>query len=488
MSLDSDDDDDDVSNPDVSDKVEEKQNTLPPPPQSEAFRPPLPDPSVQDPLSSLPVDYNALKTAISEYKASRQSCTSSAEVEDSLANFGVNPHQSYLFPSSTQWSPYSGSPGYHVGSAYSSPACSASQGQEFNQHSMMSLTQANTVPLSQPAALPQVNPGALTPTKMSTVPPAILANLALANPPPLPMLQSSTSSLGEALQVPEVSSGVQAQTDDTVVALPSRISQDVHSKPTESTPMTINSTLPSSSLPNYPEPSIYPALTPIPPLPPPMYNWAPAPGAQQSYPPGVNLGPFGPPPSTQNEVAGTLAAPGMTDKLWAGAGTGGMPNSMVESRTSGAAPSTVPMKEPSLEKVSTPSIQDNRTPLNSCPESQGDGPIQAKAGGSASSRGGVATPRGLLPIPGVTMGAVCRGGLQGIGSHSSGNTYGPRGHMPGPMDIMRGGFRGRGAPPMPMRSRPGRGPMRFGSVCNWGFPPGRGGGGVPDYYSDYTYP
>ncbi|KAL7864734.1 hypothetical protein AOLI_G00161540 [Acnodon oligacanthus] len=489
MSLDSDEDTSLMA--DVSDKVEEKKTPIPPPPQSEEFRPPLPDLPVQDPLSSYPVDYNALKTAISEYKASRQSSTSSVEVEDSLASFGVNPHQSYLYPNSAQWSPYSGSPGYHVGSAYSSPACSVSQGQEFSQSGTMGLTQTCTAPLSQPAALPQVNPSALTPLNPSTITPTNPAILVPANPSPLPMSQSSTSSLAEALPVPETSSCPQAQASDDVVAPSSTVGQDIQSKAIESKPLASSSTS-SSSLPSFPEPPMFPGLTPIPRVPPPMFNWAAAPGPQQSYPSGVNMGPFGPLPPTQKEAAGTLTAAGTADAIWAVASDSGTPNSKVEGSIPGPAPSTVTLQEGGPEKGSTPgsltpSSQGSRTPLNSCPESQGGGPAKGQAGAPTSSRGGGAAtaPRGLLPIPGSAQGPVCRGGPQGMGLHSGGSTYSPRGPMSGSVDMMRGGFRGRGPPPMPMRSRPGRGPMRGGSVCNWGYPPGRGGGGVPDYY---TYP
>ncbi|KAG5282458.1 hypothetical protein AALO_G00056250 [Alosa alosa] len=111
-------------------------------------------------------------------------------------------------------------------------------------------------------------------------------------------------------------------------------------------------------------------------------------------------------------------------------------------------------------------------------------------------------PRTLLPIPGAgDVGhAHGRGGVTGPtplppppprhANHSSPGGYNGRGAMtvPPPMD-MHGGFRARGVPPMPMRSRPGRGHMR-GGPPPWG-PPLRGAPPPPpppDYYSDYTYP
>ncbi|XP_066527502.1 protein TASOR [Hoplias malabaricus] len=464
MSLDSDEEASLTVN--VSNRVEEERTLLPPPPQSEDFQPPLPDLPTQDPLSSYPVDYDALKTAISEYKASRQSSTSSTEVEESLASFGVNPHQSYLYPNSVQWSPYSGSPGYPVSSAYSSPVCSSSQGQELGQSSNIGLTQTGTASLSQPAALPPLNPSTVIPTNPTTV-----THVNPVNPLPLIISQSSNSSLTETVSALEPSSCPQTMADEAVVPHASSISQDVPNKAMESKTFISSTPTSCSSLPSYPEPPMFPSLTPIPPVPPPIFAWAAAPGLQKSYPPGVSMGPFGPLPATQNEAVGILTAPSTADAFLAGTGDNGTPCIKKEG-------TIALLQEGSQEKGSTPgsltpSSQGSRTPLNSCPESQGGGLPPASSGA------GVATTRGLLPRPGP----MCRGGPQGFGGGS--NTYSLRGPVPGPMDIMHGGFRGRGHPPMSMRSRPGRGPMRGGSVCNWGYPPGRGGGGVPDYY---TYP
>ncbi|XP_076839750.1 LOW QUALITY PROTEIN: protein TASOR [Brachyhypopomus gauderio] len=491
--------------------AEKEKTPLPPPPQCEEFRPPLPDLSGRDPLSSFPgqsqspypVDYNALKTAISQYKASRQGGASAAELDDGLASFGVNPHQSYLYPNTAQWSPYPASPGYHMGSAYSSPACSASQGPEYGQMGTPCLNQTGAPPLSLPPALPQPNHGTLTPTNPSAQLPTNPVTPTPANPSPLPLASAVATdppSVLDALPCPQPS----APACDTAVALPGAVgqvappgavgqvappgSQDVQSKAMESTPLASPSSSSSSSLPStlpgFPDAPMFPTLTPIPPVPP-MFNWAPAAGGQHTFAPVGGAGPFSSPPLVQSEATGTLTAPGSADGPWSAPGETLTP-SQVEGGVASVSPSPAPFQEVGSEKGGTPgnltpSSQGSRTPVNSGPENKGGGPSQA--GGVAPNRGGAAS-RGLLPLPGGGLGPVCRGGLQGLGPHSGASPYSPRGAMPGPMDIMRGGYRGRGVPPVPMRSRPGRGLMRGGSACNWGYPPGR----VPDYYSDYTYP
>ncbi|XP_035378357.1 protein TASOR isoform X2 [Electrophorus electricus] len=488
--------------------AEKAKTPLPPPPRCEEFRPPLPDLSGRDPLSSFPgrsqssypVDYNALKTAISQYKASRQGGAPTAEVDDGLTSFGVNPHQSYLYPSTAQWSPYPASPGYHVASAYSSPACSASQGPEYAQLGTPTVNQTGTPPLSLPPALPQANPSTLIPTIPSTQPPPNPATLAPANPsaPPVPQVSGGAADALPALEAPPCPQpSAQAPPlpgDSAAVASGGAVghvapsgSQDVQGKAMESAPLASPSSSSSSSLPGtlpgFPDPPVFPALTPIPPVPP-MFNWA---AAQHGYAPGVSVGHFSTLPPAQSEAAGKPAAPGSADGPWAAPGEGSTPGGQAEGGTAVAAPGPAPFQEAGSEKSGTPgnltpSSQGSRTPVNSCAENKGGGLSQAQAGGAAPGRGGAGC-RALLPLPGAGMGPACRGGLQGPAPRcGGGGTFGPR----GPMDIMRGCYRGRGVPPVPMRSRPGRGPMRGGSVCNWGYPPGRGA--VPDYYSDYTYP
>ncbi|XP_053096637.1 protein TASOR isoform X4 [Pangasianodon hypophthalmus] len=454
MSLDSDED----ATVQAEDRAAEKQTTLPLQPVSEDTLPPLSDPHRTDLLSSCPVDYNVLKAAISHYKASKQAGTSMVEGEDNLVSFGVNPHQSYLYPNSAQWSPYSGSPGYHVSSAYSSPACSTSQGQEYSQVSSMSVTLANTVPLSQPANQANPNSSCVNPSA-NTAPPGLSQTSCskgdidpdgLSCPQPLP--QAQTQSLAE----------------DSQSFLPG--SQDKQTKAMEPPVLCSSSSVPCT-LPSYPDTPVFPGPIPTPPAPP-VYNWAAPTGAQNSYTPGVSTAPFG-----KNE--GAASAEG----LCIGTGEGLTLNNKVDGSTSGTAPSSVQFQDGGTEKSSTsgsvmPNNQGSRTSVNSCTESHRGGMTHARGmtGGGMPSN-----PRGLLPRPGATMRPACRGGPHGPISQSGNRMFGPRGPMPGLMDMRRGGFRGRGVPPMPMRSRPGRGSMWGGTHCNRGYGPPK------DYYSDYTY-
>ncbi|XP_053338676.1 protein TASOR [Clarias gariepinus] len=456
MSLDS---DEEAAVP-AQDRAAEKQTALPLQPVSEDILPPISDPNSTDTLSSNPVDYTILKAAISQYKASKQTGTSMAEGEDNLASFGVNPHQSYLYPNSAQWSPYSGSPGYHMSSAYSSPACSTTQGQEYCQVNSMSVTLANPVPLSQPADQANLSSSCVNPP---------------ANTAPLGLSQTSCSK-GEmdpdGMSCPPALPQAQTQSlaNDSQPFLPG--SQDTQTKAMEPPTLSLSS---SSSvpctLPSYPDAPIFPGPMPTPPVPP-VYNWPPSTGPQNSYVPGVSPAPFG-----NNEGAAS------SEGLCLGTGEGLTVNNKDDGSTSCTAPSSLQFEVGGVEKCSTsgsvmPRIQGNRTSVNSCTESHRGGmmPPRGMSGG-----GMPCNPRGLLPRPGVTMRPACRGGPHGPISHSGNRMFGPRGPIPGLMDIRRGGFRGRGAPPMPMRSRPGRGSMWGGTHCNRGYGPPK------DYYSDYTY-
>lgn len=456
MSLDSDED----ATVQAENRAVEKQTTLPLQPVSEDILPAQSDPHSTEPLSSCPVDYNVLKAAISQYKASKQAATSMAEGEDNLVSFGVNPHQSYLYPNSAQWSPYSGSPGYHMSSAYSSPACSTSQGQEYSQVSSMGVTLANTVPLSQPAN--QANPNSCVNPSSNTAPPGLSQTPCskvdmdpdvLSCPHPLPQTQTH----------PLI--------NDSQTFLPG--CQDTQTKAMEPPVLSLSSSSSSlpCTLPSYPDPPVFPGPIPAPPAPP-VFNWAAPTGAQNSYVPGVTPASFG-----KNEGA----AP--TEGLCIGPGEDLTLNNKADGSISGTPPSSVQFQDLGTETSGTlgsmmPSSQGNRTSVNSCTESHRGGmmPARGMTGGGMHNN-----PRGLLPRPGATMRPPCRGGPHGPGSHGGNRMFGPRGPMPGHMDMRRGGFRGRGVPPMPMRSRPGRGSMWGGTHCNRGYGPPK------DYYSDYTY-
>lgn len=437
---------------------EEPTAPLPPPPLADGFRPPLPEQPVLDPVmnpltvpnpppfptqSSYPTDYAALKSAIAQYKATNQDARPDAD--DSLASFGVNPHQSYLCPNSTQWSPYSGSPAYHMSSAYSSPVRVASKGPEYAQ-TAPTHTSTLLIPPPHLPAFPQ------PPVSSVDMPPESASSLQIPAPP-LPVSDSVAAgapAAGSASQPGLVG----CQDAKMGVEAPSSSSSSSSSLQT--------------TLPSYADGTHFPALPPMPPIPPVpcLYNWGPAPESQHNFATGPSVG-FGALPSSQTEA---------TDGSWVGPGETGTSSSQVESTSAPGGPAKHD-GDGGAPGSSAPCNQGSRTPVNSSSESHGGSQPPPIRGGTAG--------RGLLPIPGHTLGILCRGGSSRLGSHGN-NMYGPRGGMSGPMDMMRGGFRGRGLPPpMPMRSRPGRGQIRGG--CNWGYPPGRGGGGRSDYYSDYTY-
>uniref|UniRef100_A0A673LY94 Protein TASOR-like n=1 Tax=Sinocyclocheilus rhinocerous TaxID=307959 RepID=A0A673LY94_9TELE len=447
----------------------EPQAPQPPPPQTDGFRPPLPDqPSldyISDPLvqpnpsayptqGSYSTDYAALKSAIAQYKAASQESTSRPEVEDTLASFGVNPHQSYLCSSSAQWSPYSGSPAYHMSSAYSSPVSVASRGSEYSQ-----------------TAAP---PGTQPPTNTSTIPVAQPLTFPLSLPQP-PVEVPSTPESGTCLHPPGQSLPIPDSVGVPGVAMASTANQlglagsqtaKLGVESASSSSATSSSSL-HTTFPSYPDTTNFPALTPIPPVPP-LFGWGPTPGAQQGYAAGQSGAGFSTLPSTQTEASRPA------DGSWPGTIESETARGQEEEGAPTSATSKVVQQEAGGEKggamgSSAACGQGSRTPVNTSCESQSGSQAPPTRGGTAS--------RGLLPIPGAALGPLCRGG------HNN-SMYNPRG---GHADMMRGGFRGRGVPPHPMRSRPGWGHIRGGPSCNWGYPPGRGGGGRSDYYSDYTY-
>lgn len=447
--------------------LSEPQAPQPPPPQTDGFRPPLPDqPSLEpiiDPLvhpnpttyptqGSYLTDYAALKSAIAQYKAASQDGTPRPEVEDTLASFGVNPHQSYLCPNSAQWSPYSGSPAYHMSSAYSSPVSVASRGSEYSQTTAPPGTQPPTNPCTLPVTQPLTLPLSLPQPPVSSV-----------EVPPIPESASSLQPSGPVPDSMGVSGAATANQQGLAGSQTAKMCVETASSSSASSSSSLHSTFPS-----YPDATLFPALTPIPPVPP-LYSWVPTPGTQQGYAAGQSGAGFSTLPSAQTEAARPA------DGSWVGdTESGTSRGGQEEDDVPASATSKVGQQEGSRDKgsalgSSTSCSQGSKIPVNSSSESQGSSQAPPTRGGTAS--------RGLLPIPGATLGALCRGG------HNN-SMYNPRG---GTADMMRGGFRGRGVPPHPMRSRPGRGHIRGGPSCNWGYPPGREGGGRSDYYSDYTY-
>ncbi|KAG9337078.1 hypothetical protein JZ751_029846 [Albula glossodonta] len=156
MSLDSEDD-----SPVIEEPVAQLQDpTLPPPlPKSQEFRPPLPNqdqPEVPTSSTHMPLDFEALKSAISQFKASAGLQRPPVDFEvgggSSPGEFGVNPHQSFLCPSSLR-PPY---PATSIG--YVGPAMVAFPGSPcgMSQESSVALPLGHQLSLAQEEALPAV--------------------------------------------------------------------------------------------------------------------------------------------------------------------------------------------------------------------------------------------------------------------------------------------------------------------------------------------
>ncbi|XP_057686033.1 protein TASOR isoform X2 [Corythoichthys intestinalis] len=132
MSLDSDDGEPTIANDGKGRNPEAhtENRQQPPLPNTEEFRPPLPDQEATSDETSPQADYSALKTAISQFKATNQLGIGSSDLGNvSPGGFPVNPHQSFLCPSAS-WSSYTGSSSYAASPAYPSSPCSSNQDQE----------------------------------------------------------------------------------------------------------------------------------------------------------------------------------------------------------------------------------------------------------------------------------------------------------------------------------------------------------------------
>lgn len=162
MSLDSDDDEP----PTISDPSEQNKKVglgkppQPPPPEMEEFRPPLPDQQATPERTPTLSDYSALKTAISQFKATNQMGMGSSDIGSlSPGGFPVNPHQSFLCPSAS-WSSYTGSSSYAASPAYPASPCSSTHEQEYRPPTTASATvptapvMATPGPLANLASLP----------------------------------------------------------------------------------------------------------------------------------------------------------------------------------------------------------------------------------------------------------------------------------------------------------------------------------------------
>ncbi|XP_054465261.1 protein TASOR isoform X2 [Anoplopoma fimbria] len=400
MSLDSEDDGDDEGGeqttmsdpPERSPAVEKAKPPLPPPPEAEEFRPPLPDQQATPERTPTLSDYSALKTAISQFKATNQIGMGASDIGSlSPGGFPVNPHQSFLCPSAS-WSSYTGSSSYAASPAYPASPCSGTQEQDYRPQ-VPSATGPPTVP---------------TPAAMATAGPlANLSSLPLeVKPPPPPHLMmlghtygSDTGGAGAAGNSPHTTSLPYTDHNDS---------------------------------------------------------------AQPAYMAGIPQNASGTP--TQHDR--TLTRPG--DGLW-GTSTCQTANSQ------GLDPSRLPQTG-ETRGGSTPGSQGGRTQLN-CINNLG-----ASVGiPTAATRGGSLIRPKMPPHP------MCGGGYGSIGGLPGQMDHGP---MRGGMGLgSSGSYRGRGAPPVGLWPRPGRGHDRGGGPgggpCSWGYPAGRSG--APDHYTDYTY-
>ncbi|XP_044067733.1 protein TASOR isoform X2 [Siniperca chuatsi] len=160
MSLDS----DDGEPPTISDPSEQSQEVekgkppQPPPPEAEEFRPPLPDQQATPERTPTLSDYSALKTAISQFKATNQIGIGPSDIGSlSPGGFPVNPHQSFLCPSAS-WSSYTGSSSYAASPAYPASPCSSTQEQEYRPSASATVptppVMATSGPLANLASLP----------------------------------------------------------------------------------------------------------------------------------------------------------------------------------------------------------------------------------------------------------------------------------------------------------------------------------------------
>uniref|UniRef100_UPI0037E707BD protein TASOR isoform X2 n=1 Tax=Semicossyphus pulcher TaxID=241346 RepID=UPI0037E707BD len=382
MSLDSDDGEPPTTSEQKADD-EKRKPPQPPPPEADEFRPPLPDQATPDRTPTLS-DYSALKTAISQFKASNQMGIGSSDIGSlSPGGFPVNPHQSFLCPSAS-WSSYTGSSSYAASPAYPASPCSITQEQEYRPAA------SGTVP---------------TPPVMASAGP--LANLASlpmeVKPPPPPHLMMLGHTYGSD------TGGIRTAGNSPL---------------TTSLPYTDHSDSPQ---------------------------------------PGYMAGSASGTPTLQDR---TLSGPG--EGVWGTAGTSTCETVISQGMvTSGPVDTSGHLNTGETLGGSTPGGQGCRTQVN-CSDKLGP----SMGVPSVATRGGSIVRPKLPP-------------------HLLG--YGSIGGIPGQMDHgpMRGGmgYRGRGAPPVGLWPRPGRGHDRGGGTgggpCSWGYPAGRGG--PQDYYSDYTY-
>ncbi|KAM6976901.1 protein TASOR [Aplochiton taeniatus] len=396
----------------------------PPLPETDEFRPPLPDQQValrehtpSPYANSTPtlVDFSALKTAISQFKATTQGGPQSGDMGGvSPGGFAVNPHQSFLCPSG-QWATFPGPAAFAASPAYPSSPCSSTTAASHEQDPRPPVPTAAAPGSGHFPMVPLANLGAL-PREVKPPPPPHLMYLT----------GYSTDTGGAGAAAGAFSAGGNTLAGSTTSPSPQTTSSISYSDPA---------------------------------------------GAQHSYMPG-GTGSGSATPSLQGD--GTLSGPG--DAAWGVVG-----NSTCESQD-GAAPGSVPLSGVEWTEApgsNTPVSQGGRTPVN-CVNSVNSHGVAGGAVPLAPTRGGSVVRPKLPPYGGTGLGGGygCIGSLPGQMESAPRATMGPRPSR---------GYRGRAAPPGAPWPRPGRGHDRGGGggPCTWGYPVGRGRG--QDYYSDYAY-
>ncbi|CDQ92772.1 unnamed protein product, partial [Oncorhynchus mykiss] len=395
----------------------------PPLPESDEFRPPLPDqlntpgrhtPSSISYSSRTPnlSNFAALKSAISQFKASNQ--IARADIgSTSPGGFSVNPHQSFLCPS-TQWVSYSGSSGYTASPAYPASPCSTTQEQDYRNPAA-----SFSLPGSVSGAA-GVGVGASISTVNST------------STLPITAIVASSSSLSTALTYSDPTVATTAslgldysQSDMVQLGYPAAVSSSANGTPTQQGDRRLSG----------------PGESP----------WGLGGGTPNSQG-GARPGSVSHSGLTQGGERERTGTPGGSTP---GSQGGRTPVNSVESLGAGMAVPSVATRGGSIARPMLP------------------------IHGTGGSRGGEAS---VQPLSGGGYG--CLGAMPGQMGMGRGG-MGRGGMGPGSLGGYRGrGAPQRGPWPRPGvgPERPdGGGPCG----PSWGYPKGRGGG--QDYYSDYTY-
>ncbi|KAG7478149.1 hypothetical protein MATL_G00077410 [Megalops atlanticus] len=448
MSLDSEEDSPIIEGPSAQlpDVGAEGLAQQPPLPQTTEFRPPLPDPDIAEARAhasflssdetSKPLDFEALKSAISQFKASNQRPPVDYEVGGtSPGAFNVNPHQSFLCPSSLRTA-YSVSSGYSALLPYPTSPC---RQQEVDSRLPASAPHLSNPLVSQEEARPA-----------QTLQAATLSPLSSSHSHPGPGSRGTASaSIDVSMSLCGSQDRIGAGPAGTMHAGSAHSHQGLAATASPGacylTPGSVSSSAGDVA----------------------QHGWSHLAGVSSAC--GT--------PTSQDDGALGLAAEGHRGKSatpGSGNSASGTPNSQ-----GGATPSSASFSLQGGVKAanpggSTPSSQGSLTPV---PSTAGKGGEKAAV---ASARGG-SQGSGLLPLP-QGAGSVNSRGRGGRISGGGGAPVGFDSTQGNGANAAAAGF--RGLPMNSNRSRPRGCWDRGGSACTRGFPQGRGG--RHGYYVDFT--